>query len=171
WIPILSLIVMLSAGIVALDKLRSMKNAPLQVTLGLTRYQYQTAVFCQAFILSWAGPQLYIQAPHPRAGFHFSSLLYIVAAYGICSSGTMRRIHRVMKELKEKLSPTDFQQSVEQMWRQAINTLMILAPLIVIMSLWTHELQPLLFFPMSAPCWGYAAWRRYRSYSRTHQGA
>ncbi len=171
WIPILSVIVMLIAGIVALDKLKSMKNAPLKATLGLTRYQYQTAVFCQAFILSWAGPQLYIQAPHPRAGFHFSSLLYIAAAYGICSPVTMRRIHRVMKELKEKLSPTDFQQSAEQMWRQAMISLMILVPLIVIMSLWTHELQPLLFFPMSAPCWGYAAWRRYRSCSRTHQGA
>jgi signal transduction histidine kinase len=171
WIPTLLLIPVIIMDRGALEKLRSMKNAPLQATLGLTRYRYQTSVFAVAFVLSWTWSLLQVQAPHPRPGFNFSSLFIIIAVLGTCLWDATRRIRRIMKELKEKLSPTDFQQSADQMWRQAINTLMILTPLVVIMSLWTHELQPLLFIPMSALYLGYAAWWRYRGCSRTRQGA
>jgi signal transduction histidine kinase len=170
WIPILSLVALIMADRKAREKLRSMKNAPLQATLGLTRYRHQTEVFALAFILSWVTPQLQRQVPHPRPGFYISILFIIIAVFGIFFWGTTRRIHHIMKELKEKLSPTDFQQSVEQMWRQAINTLMIVAPLVVILYLWTHELQLLLFIPMSALYLGYAAWWSYRDYSKPHQG-
>jgi signal transduction histidine kinase len=170
WIPILSLVALIMADRKACEKLRSLKNAPLQATLGLTRYRHQTGVFALAFILSWVAPQLQRQAPHPRPGFYISNLFIIIAVFGISFWVTTRRIHHIIKELKEKLSPTDFQQSVEQMWRQAINTLMIVTPLIVILYLWTHELQLLLFIPMSALYLGYAAWWRYRDYSKPHQG-
>jgi signal transduction histidine kinase len=170
WIPILSLIAMLIVDRGALEKLKSMKNAPLQATLGLNRYRYQTSVFVLAFFLSWGWPRLQTHAPHPRPGFYFSSLFIIIALFGIGLWDATRRIYPIMKELKEKLSPTDFQQSAEQMWKQAINTLMIVAPLVVILSLWMRELQPLLFIPMSALSLGYAALWRYRSSSGTRQG-
>ena len=171
WIPALSLIPMIILARGAREKLRSMKNAPLQATLELTRHRYQTSVFTVAFFLSWTWPPLQIQAPHPRPGFYFNSLFIIIAVFGTCLWDATRRIHRIMKELKEKLSPTDFQRSAERMWRQAINTIMIVAPLVVILSLWTHELQPLLFIPMSAQSLAYAAWWRYKSYFGTSQGA
>ena len=171
WIPTLSLIPMIILDRGAREKLRSMKNAPLQATLELTRHRYQTSVFTVAFFLSWTWPPLQIQAPHPRPGFYFSSLFIIIAVFGTCLWDATRRIHRIMKELKEKLSPTDFQRSAEQMWWQAINTIMIVAPLVVILSLWTHELQPLLFIPMSAQSLAYAAWWRYKSCLGTSQGA
>ena len=170
WIPILSLIAMLIADRAALEKLKSMKNAPVQATLGLTRYRYQTSVFTIAFFLSWVWPRLQTHAPHPRPGFYFSSLFIIIPIFVISLWDATRRIHPLMKELKEKLSPTDFQQSAEQMWMQAINTLIILGPLVLILSLWTRELQPLLFIPMSALSLGYAAWWRYRSRSGIRQG-
>src|SRR5262245_16612653 len=171
WIPTLSLIPMIILDRGAREKLRSMKNAPLQATLELTRHRYQTSVFTVAFFLSWTWPPLQIQAPHPRPGFYFSSLFIIIAVFGTCLWDATRRIHRIMKELKEKLSPTDFQRSAEQMWRQAINIIMIVAPLVIMLSLWTHELQPLLFIPMSAQSLAYAAWWRYKSYLGTSQGA
>jgi hypothetical protein len=170
WIPILSLIALTLVDRRAFEKLKSMKNASLQATLGLTRYRYQTSVIALAFFLSWAWPRLQTHAPHPRPGFYFSSLFMIIAMFGIGLWDATRRINLVMKELKEKLSPTDFQQSAEQMWKQAINTMVIAAPLAVILSLWMRELQPLLFIPMSALSLGYAAWWRYRSSSGTRQG-
>jgi signal transduction histidine kinase len=171
WIAVLGLIAMVLVDRSSLEKLRSIKNAPVQATLGLTRYRYQTSFFNIAFFLSWAGPQLYVQAPHPRPGFSLSSLFWIIAFFVIFTWDATRRIHPIMKELKEKLSPTDFQQSAEQMWKQSINTLMIVSPLVVILSLWTHELQPLLFIPMSALSLGYASCWRYRSCLGTRQGA
>jgi hypothetical protein len=83
----------------------------------------------------------------------------------------MLPIHHIMKELKEKLSAIDFQQSAEQMCRQTIITLMIAIPSVAILSWWTHGWEPLLFIPLSAPYLGYAAWWRYGSQSKTAQGA
>ena len=163
--PILWLIIVSRREKGLLENLRSMKNVPLKVSLGLTRYSYRTWFFAITFYLSWGGPQL-LNPHHPREGFYFSSLL-IITLSGFLLFGTMLPIHRLMKELKEKLSAIDFQQSAEQMWRQTTITLMITIPLVAILFWWTRDLEPLLFIPLSAPYLGYAAWWRHRSRSET----
>jgi len=139
-----------------LEKLKSANNVALKISLGLTRDSYQALFFFYLCIIScsvW------------RVGFLF------VICLGVVLWGHMSRIHRVMKELKEKLSAIDFKQSAEQMWRQAIITLAMATPLVVALFWWTHESQPLLFIPSSALYLGYVAWWRYVGYSRTRQGA
>jgi len=153
-----------------LEKLKSTKNTPLKVSLGLTRDSHQTRLFAWTFFVTCG----YIMVIDPRytqaRGYYFAILLFS-SILGTVLVNNGRRIHGVMNELKEKLSAVDFQQSAGQMLRQAGITLMMAAPLAVIASVWNRELQPLLFIASSALYLGYAAWWRYRGYARTRQGA
>ena len=139
-----------------LEKLRSTNNVSLKISLGLTRDSYQAMLLAYICFITCGIPQVGIP---------------VVICFGSLMSSQMLRIHRVMRELKEKLSEIDFKQSAEQMWRQAIITLTMATPLVVALFWWTHESQPLLFIPSSALYLGYVVWWRYRGYSRTRQGA
>jgi len=139
-----------------LEKLRSTNNVALKISLGLTRDSYQALFF--VFIC-------FISCSVRQAGF-----LSVILS-GVVWWSHMRRIHRVMKELKEKLSAIDFKQSAEQMWRQSIITLTMATPLVVTLSWLTHAAQPLLFIPLSALYLGYVAWWRYGGISIIRQGA
>ncbi|MCI0388473.1 MAG: sensor histidine kinase [Acidobacteria bacterium] len=155
-----------------LEKLRSTKNVPLKVSLGLTRDSYQTLFFAWTLLICTMNMNRWAMPPSifTWSRSHFSILMFITLL-GFIFRGTIPRIHRLMKELKEKLSAIDFQQSAEQMWRQTIITLMIAIPAVMILSWWTHRTQLLLFIPLSALYLGYAAWWRYKGYSKTAQGA
>ena len=152
-----------------LEKLRSTKNAPLKVSLGLTRDSYQTRLFAWVFFVTCGIPMGVGPNYTQSRGYYFTIFLF-TAFLGAVFYNYAPRIHHVMK-VKEQLSAIDFQKSAGQMLRQAGITLMMAAPLAVILSVWTRELQPLLFIPLSALYLGYAAWWRYRGYSRTRQGA
>jgi signal transduction histidine kinase len=154
-----------------LEKLRSTKYVPLTVSLGLARDNYQTRFFVNTFLVTCGMPWTIPQRIFTQARLYYAIFLF-TAFLGAVLWSTMPRIHRIMKELKEKISPIEFQQSTEQMWSQAIITLMIVIPLVIVLSWWTHELQPLLLFtPLSALYLGYVAWWRHRNHSKTAQGA
>jgi signal transduction histidine kinase len=176
-ITILMLILLLPACFNArkekklLEKLRSTKNVPLKVSLGLTRDNYQTSFFVNTFLVTCGMPWTIPPRIFTQARLYYAIFLF-TAVLGAALWSAMPRIHRIMKELKENISPIDLRQSTEQMWRQAIITLMIVIPLVIALSWWTHELQPLLLFtPLSALYLGYVAWWRHRSHSKTAQGA
>lgn len=152
-----------------LEKLRSTKNSTLKVSLGLTRDRYQTLLFAWIFFVS-CGIHMGIGLNSTQSIEHYFTIFLCITFLGVVLRNYMPRIHHVMK-VKEQLSAIDFQQSAGQMLRHAVITLMMAMPLAVILSWWTHELQPLLFIPSSALYLGYAAWWRYRSYSKTAQGA
>src|SRR5262245_1473082 len=153
-----------------LEQLRSTKNASLKVSLGLIRDSYQAQLFAWTFFVS-CGVNIGIGPKYTQSRLYYFGIFLFITLLGGAFYEYAPRIHRVMRELKEKLSAIDFQQSVRQMLRQAGITLTMAAPLAVILSLWTRELQPFLFIPLSALYLGYAAWWRYRGYSRTRQGA
>jgi signal transduction histidine kinase len=164
--PIIWLVVVSREEKGLLEKLRSMKNVPLKVSLGLIRYSHQTWFFAITFFLSLVGSRLLNQNLPWDQGLYFSTLfgiLLIMTLSGFLLWGAMLPIHHIMKELKEKLSAIDFRQSTEQMRRQAIFTLMIMITLVVPLTWWNHELRQLLSIPLSASYLGYAAWWRYRS--------
>jgi len=138
--------------------------------LGLIRDSYQTQLFAWIFFVS-CGINMGIGPKYTQSRLYYFGIFLFTISLGGAFYEYAPRIHRVMRELKEKLSAIDFQQSAGQMLRQAGVTLMMAAPLAVILSLWTRELQPFIFIPLSALYLGYAAWWRYRGYSRTRQGA
>jgi signal transduction histidine kinase len=153
-----------------LEKLRSTRNVPLKVSLGLTRDNHQDVLFVWAFYLcvtiKWTMPPSIFS----WSRYHYGILLLIICV-GYVLLSTIPRIHRSMKELKEKLSVIDFQQSAGQMGKQTIITLVIAIPAVMILYWWTHRPQVLLFIPLSALYLGYVAWWRYQGYSKSARGA
>jgi signal transduction histidine kinase len=151
-----------------IEKLRSMKNVPPKVSLGLARYGYQTLFFAYTLFLTSGIRWGFSNISWPR---NYFTIFLLITLWGFIVVGPILRIHRIMKELKEKLPAIDFRESTEQMWRQTIITLMIAMPLVVVISWWKHSFDPLVFISLSVLYLGYAAWWRYKGYLKPAQGA
>jgi signal transduction histidine kinase len=139
-----------------LENFKSMKNVPLKVPLELIRYLRQTWLFILALFMSLVTTQRNGEVDYTKVFLMIGFSLY-----------PMIQIHDSMKELKEKLSAIDFQQSIDQMRKETIITLMFLIPLVVTLSWWNHEFWGILSIPSSVLYLVYVACWRGRSHSKT----
>src|SRR5262245_43791723 len=154
-------------------KMRDVKNAPLKRCLTLALSSYQRALFFLAAFAFWGiNSELALKFYRTNLwGNRFIDkdriVVYLTLRLGIplflyALLFVLSRIHRLTKELKEKLAPQDFLRSVKQMQSQTRNVLLAATPIIALAVSFGRGLQPLGMLASLLLYLGYLAWWRYR---------
>jgi signal transduction histidine kinase len=137
-----------------LEKMRVMKNAPLKRSLILARSGYQRGLFILAAFAFWGA--------NWKIALHFPQKNLWVSLFGGALFFVGVRIHRLMEELRGKLTPQDFRRGVEQMQKQTWIVLLAATLIITLAVLAGRGLQSL-GMPASLLLYlGYLAWSRRR---------
>jgi len=145
-------------------KMRAVKNAPLKRSLTLAVLGYQRGFFFLAAFAFWGinwemALNLYRQSSR---GAKYLTLRLGAALFVYAILFVFNRIHRLTKELKEKLAPQDFHSSVKQMQARTWNVLLAATPIIALAVWFGRGLQPLGMLASLLLYLGYLAWWGYR---------